>query len=276
LAAVPVAVALGMFRRSARTRWLLALAAIVVLVASGAVQPYADAASRTPLAVMSRVVRDALHGLVPVVAIAGAILAATRRVAPAAAVPIFALATGWLVMFPYSQDVYFHYVTPLLALAVLAVAQPGWGSAVVGALFLAYAVAQHSIGIMAPASRMVPLDLARGGPLVTPRTNAMYDRLVSLIGAHAHGRYIYATPDSPDVYFLSGYLNPTPTMYEAFDPPTDRARAIPPLLDASGVTVVVIARQRYVSGPVDPALAAALDRQFPQSDTVGWYVVRWR
>jgi hypothetical protein len=123
---------------------------------------------------------------------------------------------------------------------------------------------------------MVPLDLARGGPLVTPRTNAMYDRLVSLIGAHAHGRYIYATPDSPDVYFLSGYLNPTPTMYEAFDPPTDRARAIPPLLDASGVTVVVIARQRYVSGPVDSALAAALDRQFPQSDTVGWYVVRWR
>jgi hypothetical protein len=276
LAAVPVAVALGVFRRSARTRWLLALAAIVVLVASGAVQPYADAASRTPLAVMSRLVRDALHGLVPVVAIAGAILVATRRVAPAAAVPVFALATGWLVMFPFSQDVYFHYVTPLLALAVLAVAQPGWGAAVVGALFLAYAVAQHSVGIMAPASHMVQLDLPRGGPLVTPSTNAMYDRLVSLIGAHAHGRYIYATPDSPDVYFLSGYLNPTPTMYEAFDPPTDRARAIPPLLDASGVTVVVIARQRYVSGPVDPALAAALDRQFPQSDTVGWYVVRWR
>jgi hypothetical protein len=276
LAAVPVAVALGMFRRSARTRWLLALAAAVVLVASGAVQPYAEAAARTPLAVTSRLVRDALHGLVPVVAIAGAILLGTRRAAPAAAVPIFALATGWLVMFPMSQDVYFHYVTPLLALALLAVAQAGWGSAVVGGFFLAYAVAQHSIGIMAPASHMVRLDLPRGGPLVTPQTNAMYVRLVSLIGAHAHGRYIYATPDSPDVYFLSGYLNPTSTMYEAFDPPTDRARTIPPLLDASGVTVVVIARQRYVSGPVDPGLAAALDRQFPHADTAGWYVVRWR
>jgi hypothetical protein len=159
---------------------------------------------------------------------------------------------------------------------VLAVAQPGWGSAVVGVLFLVYAVAQHSLGIMAPASHMVRLDTPRGGPLVTPKANAMYGRLVSLIAAHAHGRFIYATPDSPDVYFLSGYLNPTPTMYEAFDPPMDRARAIPPLLDASGVTVAVIARQRYVSGPVDPALAAVLEQQFPQSDTVGWYVVRWR
>jgi hypothetical protein len=143
-------------------------------------------------------------------------------------------------------------------------------------VFLGYAVAQHSVGIMGPSERMVRLDIPRGGPLVTPGTNAMYQRLVSMVRAHAHGRYIYATPDSPDVYFLTGFENPTPTTYEAFDPIVDRAAAIPSLLDRRGVDVAVISRRRYVSGPVDPALASALTQQFPQADTVGWYVVRWR
>lgn len=276
LAALPVAAALGMLSRSARVRWMIAVVAVVALVASGAVQPYADAASRTPLAVMSRLVRDALRGLVPVVAIVGAVGLARRRVSPAVAVVTFALATGWLVMFPFSHDVYFHYAAPLVAVGILAVAEPGWGSAAVGGLLLLYAVAQHSIGIMGPASHMVRLETSRGGPLVPPATNAVYTRMVSVVGAHARGRYIYATPDSPDVYFLSGFQNPTATMYEAFDPPTDRARSIPPLLDTLGVTVVVISHQRYVSGPVNPELAAVLERQFPRADTVGWYVVRWR
>ncbi|HWZ60156.1 MAG TPA: hypothetical protein VNW46_14360 [Gemmatimonadaceae bacterium] len=78
------------------------------------------------------------------------------------------------------------------------------------------------------------------------------------------------------MYFLTGYANPTPTMYEAFDPSGDRARTVPLLLDARGVTVAVISHQRYVSGPIDRGLAAALERQFPRAETVGWYVVRWR
>jgi hypothetical protein len=276
LAAVPVVAMLGLFSRSARVRWLVALAAIALLVASGAVQPYADAASRTPLAVMSRLVRDALHGLVPVLTVVGAVLLARGRGSASVFLIVCVLATGSLVMFPYAQDVYLHYVMPLVVLAALAVARPGWGSVAAGVVFLGYAVAQHSIGIMGPAARMMRLDIPRGGPLVTPGTNAMYQRLVSVVGAHAHGRSIYATPDCPDVYFLTGFQNPTPTTYEAFDPPIDRASAIPPLLDRAGVDVAVISRRQYVSGPIDPALASALDQQFPQADTVGWYVVRWR
>jgi hypothetical protein len=271
LAAIPVAAALGLFSRSTRVRWTVAILAIIALIASGVIAPYTD-----PLAVMSRLVRDGLRGLVPVVAVAGAAVIAGRRGSPALAVLLFVLATGWLIMFPFAHDVYFHYAAPLLVLTVLALARPGRASAFVGALVLAYAVAQHTLGIAVPAWHMVPLNIARGGPLVAPRTNAMYERLVSVVHAHARGGYIYATPDSPDVYFLTGYANPTPTLYEAFDPPGDRARAIPPLLDARGVTVAVIARQRYVSGPIAADLAAALDRQFPQADTVGWYVVRWR
>jgi hypothetical protein len=276
LAAIPVAAALGLFSRSAKIRWAIALLAIIALVASGAVQPYADAASRTPLAVMSRLVRDAMRGLVPVVTVVGAVVLATRRGSAALAVLVFVLATGWLVMFPYGHDVYFHYAVPLLALVVLAMARPGVASATVGGLMLLYAVAQHTVGIAIPAARMVRLDTPRGGPLVSPATNAVYGRLVSTVQAHARGAYIYAAPDSPDVYFLTGYANPTPTIYEAFDPPTDRARTIPALLDARGVTVAVVSHQRYVSGPIDTALAAALERQFPRADTVGWYVVRWR
>jgi hypothetical protein len=276
LAAIPVAAALGLFSRSARVRWLIAGVAILALIASGVLQPPAGATWPAPLTVMTRLVRDVVRGLVPVVTVVGAVRLARERGSPALAVPLFVLATGWLIVFPFAEDVYVHYAAPLLALAILACARPGRVAAVVGSLFLVYAVVQHTTRIAIPATQMVRLDVPRGGPLVLPATNATYDRLVSLVRAHARGGYIYAAPDSPHVYFLTGYANPTPTLYEAFDAPIDRARTIPPLLDARGVTVAVIAPGRYVSGPIDPALKSALERQFPQADTVGEYVVRWR
>jgi hypothetical protein len=281
LAAVPVAAALGLFTRSARVRWAIAAVAVLALVASGAVQPYADAASRTPLAVMSRLVRDALRGLVPVVTVVGAVAIARRRATAPLVVLLSVLATGWLVMFPFAQDVYFHYAAPLVALATLALVATvaptaRIGPTIVGVTVLLYALVQQTVGIALPARTMVHLATPRGGPLVAPAVDAVYTRLVASVRAHARGRYIYAGPDSPDVYFLTGFENPTPTMYEAFDPPVDRARTIPPRLDSLGVTVAVVAHRRYVSGPIDPGLDSALARAFPQADTVGWFVVRWR
>jgi len=281
VAAIPVAATLGLFARSARVRWAIAIVAIAALVASGAVQPYADAASRTPLAVMSRLVRDALRGLVPVVTVVGALAIARRRATAPLVVLLALLATEWLVMFPFAQDVYFHYSAPLVALATLALVTTTAptarvGPAIVGVAVLAYALVQQTMGIALPARAMVHLATPRGGPLVAPAVDAVYSRLVATVQAHARGRYIYAAPDSPDVYFLTGFENATPTIYEAFDPPVDRARTIVPRLDSVGATVAVIAHRRYVSGPIDPALDSALARAFPQADTVGWFVVRWR
>jgi hypothetical protein len=124
---------------------------------------------------------------------------------------------------------------------------------------------------------MVPLDIPRGGPLVSPDINDDYKGLLALVRAHARGSYIYAGQDAPQAYFLTGYQNPTGTMYEMFDDTTAHTAGVLRAIETHGVTTVVInMHPATVSGPMDPALRAALVAQFPDSATVGSYVVRWR
>jgi hypothetical protein len=79
------------------------------------------------------------------------------------------------------------------------------------------------------------------------------------------------------VYFLTGYRNPTGTIYEMFDDTTGRTSRVLRAIETHGVTTVVITmRPDNVSGPMDPVLRAALTERFPETTTVGQYVVRWR
>jgi hypothetical protein len=124
---------------------------------------------------------------------------------------------------------------------------------------------------------MVRLAIPRGGPLVSPDINKAYQQLVAVVQAHARGPYIYAGQDSPQVYFLTGYQNPTGTLYEMFDDTPGHTARVLEAIDARGVnTVVINMHPATVSGPIDPALRAALVARYPDSVTVGPYVVRWR
>ena len=277
LAAVPLVAALGLFGRRRLLRGVLvSTVALGVVVVSGVLQPLADPALRTPVHVASRLARDAEHGLIPLLVIVGAVALARRKVADPRAVALIVavMATGTLVQFPYALDQYFLFVAPLVVLTALALA-PTRAAAIVAVGCLCFAAIKSQLERY-PA---MPLAIPRGGPLVSADINAKYQALVATVGQHARGQYIYAGPDSPQVYFLTGYRNPTRTLYEMFDDAAGpgQSAAVLAAIDAHGVTTVVLnTGSGNVSGPMDPALRAALIARFPAADTIGQYVVRWR
>lgn len=188
-------------------------------------------------------------------------------------------ALGSLVVFPFSRPIYFFYVAPLAALAVLAVVAsqplPAEGRTLAGVTLALYLV--FSVVDTHPSREPVQrLATARGGLVVGARDAARYDSLVAVIRAHASGAYGYAAPDCPQVYFLAGLRNPTRTIFEFLaDSGAGTARVLH-ALDEHAVPVVAINRQPLFSGPLPPDLLDSLAVRYPQADTLDQFVVRWR
>src|SRR4029077_13506651 len=90
------------------------------------------------------------------------------------------------------------------------------------------------------------------------------------------GSYIYAAPDCPQIYFLTGMRNPTRTLYDFLDPETDRPATIPELLRRRGVKVVVLNSAPEFSPYVGEDLLLELDQMFPYSASVAWFRLFWR
>jgi hypothetical protein len=279
LMAIPVLVALGLVGRGSRLAWLAAAVSVGLVAASGSfIDP--DPTFNTPPHVLATMLRQALYGLIPALVILGVVRLARQRNQPTLALLVFVLASGTLVQFPCALDQYFNFVAPLVALVALALVidltpEPRWRAAVVALALLVWDAGRLELALY-NGPKLASMDVPRGGPLVEWFMAPMYEKLVALVNAHARGRYIYAGPDSPHVYFVTAKENFTPTIYEVFDERADRTDSVLRQLDTLGVTAVVINRHRNVSGPMDPRLEAALVSRFPSVDSVGAYVVRWR
>ena len=90
------------------------------------------------------------------------------------------------------------------------------------------------------------------------------------------GEYVFATPDCPEVYFLSGVRNPTRDLYEFLGGPPRGKEETLALIERHRIRLIVINREPHFSGPIDSALEMALESRFPLSAVVGRFVVRWR
>ncbi len=194
-----------------------------------------------------------------------------------------------LVQFPFAAQIYFCYVAPLLALALLGVVSPRVTTArfLLGSLlsfYLLFAVLLVTPGfIYAMGYRYQPdpetrrLTLPRAGGLrVAPSQVQEYEHLIPVVQDHAAGEYIYAAPDCPEVYFLSRLRNPTRNIFDFLDKPAGRTARILSALETHHVKVVAILTQPPFSGPLEPDLKAALTERFPDSTLVGRFEVRWR
>ena len=122
----------------------------------------------------------------------------------------------------------------------------------------------------------MPSKLRRVGLRVTADERFVYQKLLGLILSHGAGRYVYAAPDCPEVYFISGMANPTRTFYETFDQRPMTPAAVLKLIEEHGITVVVINTRPEFSGPLNREIDAALEARFPQAATAGRFLVRWR
>jgi len=194
-----------------------------------------------------------------------------------------------LVQFPFSFGIYFCYVAPLVALAILAVVNVQVSAPVglhIDALifYLLFAALWNNTGFvrtMGASYIHIPqnqlLDLDRGGIWIDGVTESLYQTLVSEVRRHTtEGSYIYAAPDCPEVYFLSGMKNPMRTMFDFFDQAEGRRQRVLAALDEKQVRVAVINIAPEFSSTIEPELLEEIARRLPNERSIGQFVVKWR
>lgn len=230
-----------------------------------------------------RLVIDSVSNLVPIIATAFAVFSLSGSARSAtqldrerafAAVAVMALCA--LIGFPFSNDLYFYYIAPLMLIALVAVyamwgrAQSSWIGGATIAFYLAFGVCRVDVGSSAR------LALARGGLRVSAHDSAAAIAFVDTLRSHARNGYTFATPDSPEAYFLSGLANPSRTMYDLFDDTTGRDDRILAMLDSHRITAVAISYWTIFSPGPDARLLAALRARYPDSTVVWHFTVRWK
>ena len=101
--------------------------------------------------------------------------------------------------------------------------------------------------------------------------------LIEKIQERAAGEYIYATPDSPVVYFLAAKRNPTRTFYDMMDDSEGRIERVVEALDRHHINVVVInAGPLPISPSPPPALTRELVARYPYQESIGRFIMMWR
>ena len=273
-----------------RTSGRLARAHGAVLIALLAA--WVVAAGYVPL--LYRMVWYAVRSLLPVLVLIGIVVLARVRPVDAArpllraqTMLLLAVASVFaLVQFPFAVPIYFCYLAPLVVLAAVALWRyaPPVDRLVPGALvafLIAFAVLRTNTSALfgmgtlhRPYPATAELGLARGTLKVPAWEAEMYRLTVSMLLENARGGYTFASPDCPEIYFLSGLRNPTRSLFEFFDEEPDRTPRILAALERHGVTAIVLNRAPTFTKGMPDDLVRALEARYPEATDVGKFQVR--
>ncbi len=205
-----------------------------------------------------------------------------------AAVAIVAIACATLLIeFPYAAPTYLMYTMPLSMLALAAVVgsaarTPAAVQAVVAIFVLVFGLVRVNPGTaesfgwrFLETDETVRLKLPRSGLRVRAGDAQRYEALIGAVQVLAKDRTLWAGPDAPEVYFLSGVPNRTRTLFDFLD---DTAGAAPLIerVRAAQPSLVVLNLQPDFSGPPDQATINALRDEFPNARSVPGFLVFWR
>jgi hypothetical protein len=275
----PVAVLLAVTaaRLRPRAEQILALALAVLLAVALAADDMLGGAVMATL-------WYSVRGWIPALVAAGAVFAfaARGRTADQLSPGEFALLASaglWaLVQFPYAAPAYFFYVAPLGVLATAAAVSAGiLRRGPVLALLAGVALflgAGYAAGVAVSASE--PLGGPRGGIRVPPSDARLYGEVTILVRSHLDGGGLWAGPDAPEVYFLAGVPNPTPTLYEFLDRAPLTPAGLDSVLASADIQVAVVNTRPLFSPALSPSSLERIVRAFPESMSAGPFVVRWR
>ncbi len=195
------------------------------------------------------------------------------------------LAWAALVQFPFGAPVYFCYIAPLALIAGTAMAQDraGLGGSALGAwvgMLLVFAVLSMNRGYIynlgqrhEPQALNVPLDLPRAHLNVSGEDAATYQKVVALIANHIGDGRLFAGPDCPEVYFLTGRFNPSGILFDFFSEESSHASNRGAWADAR---VVVLNHRPGFSPRPSWQSASEIRREFPEGEFIGQFEVRWR
>ena len=190
-----------------------------------------------------------------------------------------------LMQYPFSSAAYFCYVAPLLVLATAGLLKRKPVPSSTLWIICGFALLFPVLRLRPLLERdgfspfaLARLELPRGGGLYVRSDQAReYEQLVRAIHEHAApGSYIYAAPDDPQIYFLSGMRNPTRIMYILFDEPRGQTERVLQAIAEHDVRVVVIDNELAWYSWVPSDLLPELNSRFPQFVSIGKFQVRWR
>jgi hypothetical protein len=116
----------------------------------------------------------------------------------------------------------------------------------------------------------------RGGLQIGRVQAIIYNYTIALLLEHARGGYTWASPDCPEIYFLSGLRNPTRTLFEFFDEPAGHTERVLHALELHGVTAIVMNATPGFSPRISDELAGALEERYPSAERIGNFLVRWQ
>lgn len=194
-----------------------------------------------------------------------------------------------LIQFPFANTIYFCYIAPLVLLSVTAVVSlmdqpPRLAVSGMMCFCFLYAVFELTPGFVyhlgveyAPDTQTVRLTIPRAGGLrVTAATASEYEELVGLIRQHARGEYILAKPDSPEVYFLSGFHDPSGIFFDYYEDDSGRTQRALAAIHLHNINLVVLNHHPPLSRAMTADLQIALEREFPNRADAGDFEVRWK
>lgn len=186
------------------------------------------------------------------------------------------------VQFPFPPPIYFCYTAPCTVLAAFAlctirrrVAHP----LILGSVLVFFA--GYAITCMQPAhiyahwnpvrkTAVEPINLPRCGHLRV-EFPARYQAAIPLIQQAAKGNPIVATPECPEIFFLSGIPNASP-QDTGLDP-----SELPPFLKSDSLRVIVFNLiSPHAESTFSPETVQLLRKRFPNYRQFERYVVCWR
>jgi hypothetical protein len=193
-----------------------------------------------------------------------------------------------LIQFPFTIPIYYCFVAPLAFLSVAGLlAKLPHVSKWLVASSLWFALAYILLIVMPgfivkmaqayrPNRQLAKLPIERAGGLrVYPGEAREYAELVALIRAHSRSAYIYAAPECPEVYFLSGSQDPMPLGMVSGDS-DEEVKRIVDALRRHQINLVVLNQAPQFSGAPSATLEVVMKREFPFTETSGNFEVRWR
>ncbi len=230
--------------------------------------------------------------LTPLAVVIGCVLLVRRPLDPGAVprlyLPLAVAAMCSLVQFPFAAPIYFCFIAPLTLLSIAAMCEAQEpvdrrGHALLGLLYLIFAVGwlngrgeSHLWYGLRPRVPLAPLDIPRASLRVPIDQAIQYRALRAVVHSHARGDFIYAGPEAPEVYFLSGRRNPTRSLLEFTEPGGGHPSVPVGALLRRGITVVVINERPKFSPPVAARFSAELATAYPNAERIGRFLVRWR
>ena len=205
-----------------------------------------------------------------------------------AAVVITAIACATLLIeFPFASPSYLFYTIPLSMVALAAVVGTAGRTAasvqlVVVIFLLLFGIVRVNPGThksfgfrFIETDETVRMKLERSSLRVRAADAARYEALIGAVQVLAKDRTLWAGPDAPEVYFLSGVPNRTRTLFDFLDVTAGTV----PLIErvhAAQATLVVLNLQPDFSEPPDQATVDALRGEFPNARSVPGFLVFWR